>query len=65
MVLFRYDVSEPYLTWAVVGPDGSLARPPAALPSIDKAFMIHNFTITEHYVLFVIGLHANWFSRRR
>ena len=55
MVMFRYDVSEPYLTWAAVGPDGSLTRPPAAATGVDKAFMIHDFTITEHYVLFVIG----------
>ena len=55
MVVFRYDVSEPFLTWAVVGPDGSLIRPPAEVPGIGKAFMIHEFTITEHYVLFVIG----------
>jgi carotenoid cleavage dioxygenase-like enzyme len=55
MVVFRYDVSEPYLTWAMVGPDGSVTRPPAAVPGIDKAFMIHDFLITEHYALFVIG----------
>jgi carotenoid cleavage dioxygenase-like enzyme len=55
MVVFRYDVSEPYLTWAVVGPDGSVTRPPAEVPGIDDAFMIHDFTITENYALFVIG----------
>jgi carotenoid cleavage dioxygenase-like enzyme len=55
LVVFRYDVSEPYLTWAVVGPDGSVVRPPAAVPGIGKAFMIHDFTITEHHALFVIG----------
>jgi len=32
-----------------------VARPPATVPGIDKAFMIHDFTITEHYALFVIG----------
>jgi carotenoid cleavage dioxygenase-like enzyme len=55
MVVFRYDVSEPYLTWAAVGPDGSMSRPPAAVPGIDKAFMIHDFVITQHYAVFVIG----------
>jgi carotenoid cleavage dioxygenase-like enzyme len=55
MVVFRYDVSEPYLTWAVVGPDGSVTRPPAEVPGIGDAFMIHDFTITENYALFVIG----------
>ena len=55
MVVFRYDVSKPYLTWAVVGADGSVTRPPAEVPGIDDAFMIHDFTITENYALFVIG----------
>jgi carotenoid cleavage dioxygenase len=55
MVVFRYDVTEPYLTWAVVGQDGSVTRAPEAVPGIDKAFMIHDFLITEHYALFVIG----------
>ena len=55
LVVFRYDVSEPYLTWAAVGPDGSMTRPPAAVPGIDKAFMIHDFVITQRYAVFVIG----------
>ncbi len=28
MVLFRYDVEEPYLAWAVVGADGSVVSRP-------------------------------------
>jgi carotenoid cleavage dioxygenase len=55
MVLFRYDVEEPYLMWAVVGPDGTVTRPPTTVPGIDKCFMIHDFAITEHYLLLVIG----------
>jgi carotenoid cleavage dioxygenase-like enzyme len=55
MVVFRYDIAEPFLTWAVVGKDGSVTRQPAPVPGIDKAFMIHDFLITEHYLLFVIG----------
>jgi carotenoid cleavage dioxygenase-like enzyme len=55
MVVFRYDVTEPYLTWAVVGQEGAVTRAPAAVPGVDHAFMIHDFTITEHYAVFVIG----------
>lgn len=55
MVVFRYDVREPYLTWAAVGADGSLTQPPAPVIGTGKPFMIHDFTITEHYALFVIG----------
>ncbi len=55
MVVFRYDVSEPYLTWAVVSREGTVTRPPAPVPGVDAAYMIHDFLITEHYALFIIG----------
>jgi carotenoid cleavage dioxygenase-like enzyme len=55
MVLFRYDVEEPFLMWMVIGPDGTVTRPPTAVPGVDKCFMIHDFTITEHYVVLLIG----------
>ena len=55
MVLFRYDVEEPYLAWAVVGPDGSVTRPLTPVPGVDRGFMIHDFAVTEHFVVLVIG----------
>jgi len=56
MVLFRYDLTEPYLTWAVVGADGQVAVPPQAL-AVEVAHMVHDFVITErHLVLFVAPL---------
>ena len=55
MVLFRYDVEEPYLAWAVVGPDGGVTRARTPVAGVDRGFMIHDFAITEHYVVLVIG----------
>jgi carotenoid cleavage dioxygenase-like enzyme len=55
MVVFRYGTDAPYLTWAAVGPGGSLTQPPTEVTGIDRPFMIHDFTITEHYAVFVIG----------
>jgi carotenoid cleavage dioxygenase len=55
LVLFRYDIEEPYLTWSVVGADGTVTRPPTPVPGVDRCFMVHDFAITEHYVLLVIG----------
>jgi carotenoid cleavage dioxygenase-like enzyme len=55
MVLFRYDVEQPYLAWAVVGPDGTVTRPLTPVPGVDQGFMVHDFAITEHYVVVVIG----------
>jgi carotenoid cleavage dioxygenase len=55
MVVFRYDLDPPYLTWASVGPNGSLTRPAAPVGRVDRPYMVHDFAITEHYALFVIG----------
>jgi carotenoid cleavage dioxygenase-like enzyme len=55
LVVFRYDTEPPYLTWAAIGPDGSVTQPPTEVPGITQPYMIHDFAITEHYVLFIIG----------
>jgi carotenoid cleavage dioxygenase-like enzyme len=55
MVVFRYDVEAPFLTWAVIGPDGSVTRPATPVDGIDAGFMIHDFAITEHYLVLTIG----------
>src|SRR5688572_31555066 len=38
LVLFRYDVEEPFLTWAIVGADGEVAVPPQPL-DLDRPHM--------------------------
>ena len=35
MVVFRYDVEEPFLTWAVVGADGTMAQAERAVDGVD------------------------------
>jgi hypothetical protein len=55
MVLFCYDVEEPFLTWAIVGPDGAVTSGPTPVAGVDRGFMIHDFAITERYVILVIG----------
>ncbi len=53
MVVFRYDLAEPYLTWASIGPDGAVAQPETAI-DVDGPYMIHDCVITARYlVLFV------------
>jgi carotenoid cleavage dioxygenase-like enzyme len=55
MFVFRYDVTAPFLTWAVVGPDGSVTRPPTPVAGVDAAFMIHDFAITARFLVVVLG----------
>lgn len=55
MVLFAYDVEEPFLVWATVGADGTVTSGPNSLAAVDKGFMIHDFTITPTYLVLVIA----------
>jgi carotenoid cleavage dioxygenase-like enzyme len=55
MIVFRYDVEAPFLTWAVIGPDGTVTQLPTTVTGVDSGFMIHDFSITEHYLILTIG----------
>ncbi len=54
MVMFRYDLAEPYLTWFVIGADGTVARPPEVVP-VDGSYMIHDFVLTPQYVVIFVA----------
>lgn len=55
MVVFRYDVEAPFLTWAVVAADGTVSRPPTPVEGVDEGYMIHDFAITRRYVVLVVS----------
>jgi carotenoid cleavage dioxygenase-like enzyme len=55
MVVFRYDVEDPFLAWATIGPDGTVTRPPTPVAGVDECFMIHDFTITPRFVVLVVA----------
>ncbi|MEJ2885085.1 carotenoid oxygenase family protein [Actinomycetospora aeridis] len=55
MIMFCYGLEAPYLTWAVLGPDGSTRRLPTPLPDVDQPVMIHDMAITERFVVLVLG----------
>ena len=55
MVVFRYDTEQPYLTWAVIGADGSLVRGPTEVKEVERGYMVHDFAITEHHAVFILG----------
>ncbi|MCR5979171.1 carotenoid oxygenase [Gordonia jinghuaiqii] len=57
LVLFNYVLDAPYLTWAVVGPDGAATRTPTPVDGLDAPVMIHDMALTSRYiVLFVCPL---------
>ncbi len=55
LVVFRYDVEQPYLTWAVVAADGTMAQPERAVDGADHSCMIHDFAITEQHLVLVVS----------
>ena len=55
MIVFRYDVEAPFLTWATIGPDGQVSRPATVVDGVDQGFMIHDFAITARFIVLVIG----------
>ena len=55
MIVFRYDVEAPFLSWATIGPDGTVTRSAVAVEGVDQGFMIHDCAITEHHLVLVVG----------
>ena len=53
LVVFRYGFAAPYLTWAIVGPNGEVSQPQQAI-DLDRPFMIHDFAVTEHYIILFV-----------
>jgi carotenoid cleavage dioxygenase-like enzyme len=55
MILFRYGITEPYLYWASVGADGRVTHGPDVVAEVDRGFMIHDFVVTEDYLVLFIN----------
>lgn len=54
MVVFRYDISEPYLSWGVVDAQSTATRPLTPI-DLDGPYMIHDFAITASSVVLFVG----------
>ncbi len=55
MVVFQYALWEPFLQWAVIGPDGSVTSGPNPVQGVDRAHMVHDFVITATKIVLVIS----------
>lgn len=55
LVTFRYDIEEPYLSWAIIGADGTVVQPETVVDGVDHGVMIHDFAITEHHLVLTLG----------
>jgi carotenoid cleavage dioxygenase len=54
LVLFRYDLAEPYLMWASVAADGTVAHAPDPI-DVDGSYMIHDFVLTPRFVVLFVA----------
>lgn len=55
MAVFCYGVEEPYLTWSILGRDGTPIRPPTPVPGVDRPVMIHDMALTARYLVVVLS----------
>lgn len=55
MVVLNYQFSAPHLTWAVIGPDGTVVRSPTPVPGVDRPLMVHDMALTATYVVLVLA----------
>jgi carotenoid cleavage dioxygenase-like enzyme len=55
MAVFCYLIEAPYLTWATIGPDGVVTRPPTPVSGLDRPVMIHDMALTARFLVLVLG----------
>ncbi|MFF7716293.1 carotenoid oxygenase family protein [Streptomyces sp. NPDC007988] len=55
MAVFCYDIEPPYLTWSLIGPDGSVRRGPTPVEGADEPVMIHDMALTDRYLVVVLA----------
>lgn len=56
MIVFRYGFfGPPWLEWATVAPDGTVTRGPEPIPGVDEGYMIHDFVVTEDYLVIFVN----------
>jgi carotenoid cleavage dioxygenase-like enzyme len=55
MFAFCYALEEPYFTWSVVAPDGTVTRAATAIDGLDRPSMVHDMALTANYLVLVLG----------
>ncbi|AEA26478.1 9-cis-epoxycarotenoid dioxygenase [Pseudonocardia dioxanivorans CB1190] len=55
LLVFCYGIEAPFLTWSVVGPDGTIRRTPTVVDGVERPTMIHDMAITDRFVVLVVA----------
>jgi carotenoid cleavage dioxygenase len=55
MAVFCYALEPPYLTWSVIGPDGTVTSGPTPVVGVDDPSMVHDMALTGRYLVLVLA----------
>ncbi|MGW2839275.1 carotenoid oxygenase family protein [Streptomyces sp. NPDC001493] len=55
MAVFCYALEPPYLTWSVIGADGTVSRGPTPVAGVEEPSMIHDMALTDRYLVLVLA----------
>jgi carotenoid cleavage dioxygenase-like enzyme len=55
MAVFRYGLAPPWLTWSIIGPDGTVRRGPTVVAGVDEPMMVHDIALTSRFLVLVLA----------
>ncbi|WP_435884054.1 carotenoid oxygenase family protein [Streptomyces cyaneofuscatus] len=55
MAVFCYALEPPYLTWSVIGPDGTVTSGPTPVEGVTDASMVHDMALTDRFLVLVLA----------
>lgn len=55
MAVFCYGLEPPWLTWSIVGPDGTVRRGPTVVAGVDEPMMVHDMALTSRFLVLVLA----------
>ena len=54
-MLFNYVLRRPYLTWSVIGADGTTLRTPTPVEGVTEPLLIHDMALTSRYIVLLLS----------
>ncbi|WP_373561080.1 carotenoid oxygenase family protein [Streptomyces sp. OV198] len=55
MAVFCYGLEPPWLTWSIIGPDGTVRRRPTVVARVDEPMMVHDMALTSRCLVLVLA----------
>ncbi|MCT9113552.1 carotenoid oxygenase family protein [Streptomyces mirabilis] len=53
MAVFCQGLEPPWLTWSIIGPDGTVRRGPTVVAGVDEPMMVHDMALTSRFLVLV------------